>query len=402
MTQRELTLIVQLGYVLGRVRRAGGGRHQHPACASRRSATGCGRRMMAAGPRRPTVDAPGGACRPDHHDREGRDGRDTGAGREWTPTSSRRRGWPTGWPRRWDRGPRHATAAARRLTDEELTLGLAFLARVIEIASMSSRALADVQRERQRAGARAPAQLGQAAPARPSERARSRRASPGGRPPAPRRDAGAVPGARERREPGARCPPETGRRRAGRPRRSATPAPARRASGRAGSGPRAQPIGHGRAHHLHPGQVGGEHRDPHLPDHVALARPGPDRIDHAPSPARRARRIAPDGAPVRSRPARPSRRAAPDIGVVRSYQRTNSAPARYGKISPSCRTRGVSANTFIEPRAAVQLLAERLPDRVVAQHVLPRRHHLHRRQGRLPLEHRLRGREPVGVPAAGA
>ncbi len=49
------------------------------------------------------------------------------------------------------RGPRHATAAARRLSDEELTLGLAFLARVIEIASMSSRALADVGRERQRA-----------------------------------------------------------------------------------------------------------------------------------------------------------------------------------------------------------------------------------------------------------
>jgi len=49
------------------------------------------------------------------------------------------------------RGPRHATVAARRLTDEEVTLGLAFLARVIEIASMSSRALADVQRERQRA-----------------------------------------------------------------------------------------------------------------------------------------------------------------------------------------------------------------------------------------------------------
>jgi len=49
------------------------------------------------------------------------------------------------------RGPRHASAAARRLTDVELTLGLAFLARVIEIASMSSRALADVQRERQRA-----------------------------------------------------------------------------------------------------------------------------------------------------------------------------------------------------------------------------------------------------------
>ena len=51
------------------------------------------------------------------------------------------------------RGPRHATAAARRLSEEEVTLGLAFLARVIEIASMSSRALADVQRERQRAAA---------------------------------------------------------------------------------------------------------------------------------------------------------------------------------------------------------------------------------------------------------
>jgi hypothetical protein len=49
------------------------------------------------------------------------------------------------------RGPAHATLAARRLTEEEVTLGLAFLARVIEIASMSSRALADVQRERQRA-----------------------------------------------------------------------------------------------------------------------------------------------------------------------------------------------------------------------------------------------------------
>jgi hypothetical protein len=49
------------------------------------------------------------------------------------------------------RGPSHATMAARRLSEEELTLGLAFLARVIEIASMSSRALADVQRERQRA-----------------------------------------------------------------------------------------------------------------------------------------------------------------------------------------------------------------------------------------------------------
>ena len=49
------------------------------------------------------------------------------------------------------RGPRHATAAARRLSDEEVTLGLAFLARVIEIAAMSSRALADVGRERQRA-----------------------------------------------------------------------------------------------------------------------------------------------------------------------------------------------------------------------------------------------------------
>lgn len=48
------------------------------------------------------------------------------------------------------RGPRHATAAARRLSDEEVTLGLAFLARVIEIASRSSRALADVGRERQR------------------------------------------------------------------------------------------------------------------------------------------------------------------------------------------------------------------------------------------------------------
>lgn len=48
------------------------------------------------------------------------------------------------------RGPLHATAAARRLSDEEVTLGLAFLARVIEIASMSSRALADVGRERQR------------------------------------------------------------------------------------------------------------------------------------------------------------------------------------------------------------------------------------------------------------
>jgi hypothetical protein len=52
------------------------------------------------------------------------------------------------------RGPRHATAAARRLSDEELTLGLAFLSRVIEIAAMSSRALADVERERQRAGAK--------------------------------------------------------------------------------------------------------------------------------------------------------------------------------------------------------------------------------------------------------
>jgi len=52
------------------------------------------------------------------------------------------------------KGPRHANAAARRLTDEELTLGLAFLARVMEIAAMSSRALADVERERQRAGTR--------------------------------------------------------------------------------------------------------------------------------------------------------------------------------------------------------------------------------------------------------
>jgi hypothetical protein len=48
------------------------------------------------------------------------------------------------------KGPRHATMAARRLSDEELTLGLAFLARVMEIAAMSSRALADVERERQR------------------------------------------------------------------------------------------------------------------------------------------------------------------------------------------------------------------------------------------------------------
>lgn len=50
------------------------------------------------------------------------------------------------------RGPRHAAAAARRLSNEDLALGLAFLARVIEIAAMSSRALADVERERQRAG----------------------------------------------------------------------------------------------------------------------------------------------------------------------------------------------------------------------------------------------------------
>jgi len=50
------------------------------------------------------------------------------------------------------KGPRHAAAAARRLSNEDLALGLAFLARVIEIAAMSSRALADVERERQRAG----------------------------------------------------------------------------------------------------------------------------------------------------------------------------------------------------------------------------------------------------------
>jgi hypothetical protein len=48
------------------------------------------------------------------------------------------------------RGSRHALTVARSYSEEEVTLGLAFLARVIEIAAMSQRALADVQRERTR------------------------------------------------------------------------------------------------------------------------------------------------------------------------------------------------------------------------------------------------------------
>lgn len=62
------------------------------------------------------------------------------------------------------RGPRHSLTVARSYTEEEVTLGLAFLARVIEIAAMSQRALADVQRERTRERARLGAPLPMTSP----------------------------------------------------------------------------------------------------------------------------------------------------------------------------------------------------------------------------------------------